>query len=241
MSLSQLKARYTNSILGITWAVINPFLIMGAISFVFVGVLKMQTKGFALFVLSGIFPWMFFAGAVTDATSSILNQQNILRQFSLPREILPLSAVMSNFMNFLIGWLIIYPIFLVFNPAIIFLLPLLPLFLLLQLCFVCGLGLILSILNVFLRDTGQLLGLLLMFWFWVTPIFYTSEMVPEQLRWVCSFNPMTPFISGYREIIFSANVPSMAVMISAAFWALAALTSGLEIFGAAQQKILKRI
>jgi ABC-2 type transport system permease protein len=241
MALKQLKAKYSGSILGISWAIINPLLIMSAITFVFTVIFKTEIKNFSLFVLSGIFPWMFFSSALSDAIFSILNQQNILHQFNLPREIIPLSSILSNFLNFLVGWLIIYPLFFFFNPKIISLLPLLIIVLLLNLFFVCGLGLALSVLNVFFRDIGQLLGVLLMFWFWVTPIFYSVDMIPAKFRWVCSFNPMTPYVVYYREVIFIGNTPNFSTFISSFLWAIFSLTLGLLVFAHLEFKILKQI
>jgi ABC-2 type transport system permease protein len=241
MAIKQLKAKYSGSILGISWAIINPLLIMSAITFVFSAVFKIEIKSFPLFALAGIFPWMFFSSALPEATSSILSQQNILRQFNLPREVLPLSSTLSNFLNFLIGWLIIYPLFLFFNPEIISLLPLLIIVLFLNLIFVCGLGLTLSLLNVFFRDISHLLGVLLMFWFWVTPIFYSVNMIPVSFRWVCSFNPMVPYVVYYREVLFRDNVPNLSIFIGVFVWAIFSLILGLLFFSRLESKLLKRI
>lgn len=214
---------------------------MSAITFVFTTVFKIEIKNFPLFVLSGIFPWLFFSGALSEATSSILSQQNILRQFNLPRETLPLSSILSNFLNFLIGWLIIYPLFLFFNPKIISLLPLLIIVLVLTLLFVSGLGLLLSVLNVFFRDIGQLLAVLLMFWFWITPVFYSPDMVPARFRWICNLNPMTPYVIYYREVIFSGNVPNPSIFINSFLWAFISLIFGLLVFSRLESKLLKQI
>jgi len=241
MAVAQLKAKYAGSILGIFWAIINPLLIMLAISFVFTGVFKIEIKNFPLFALSGIFPWMFFSGALSEAAFSILNQQNVLRQFNLPQEILPLSSILSNFLNFLIGWLVIYPLFLFFNPKIILFLPLLIVVLILNLLFVCGLGLIFSALNVFFRDIGCLLGVLFMFWFWITPVFYSIDMVPIKFHWIYNLNPMTPYIVYYREVVFNARVVSTLIFAGVFFWACVSLISGLLVFSFYESKLLKQI
>ena len=241
MALKSLKAKYSNSILGISWAVVNPILIMLAVTFVFTAVYKITTKDFSLFVLAGIFPWMFFSSALLEASSSLINQQSVLRQFNLPREILPLASVLSNFMNFLIGWLVIYPLFLFFNPKIISLIPLLFIILLLNLIFVCGLGLMLAILNVFFRDLGHLLGVLLMFWFWVTPVFYSLDMVPARFRWICSLNPMSPYTVYYRDVIFNNSIPGSAVFLGVFFWAVLSLVLGFLSFACLEGELLKRI
>jgi ABC-2 type transport system permease protein len=241
MAISQLKTKYAGSILGISWAIINPLLIMSAITFVFTIIFKTEIKNFAFFVLSGIFPWMFFSNALSEAATSILTQQNILRQFNLPREFLPLSSLLSSLLNFLIGWLIIYPLFLFFNPKIILLLPLLIIALLLNFFFVCGLGLILSILNVFFRDIGQLLGVLLMFWFWITPVFYSIDMIPVRFLWICKLNPMAYYIILYQDILFKTEAPSISTFLITLLISLMSFVLGYLFFLKKESILLKRI
>ncbi|MCM8780966.1 MAG: ABC transporter permease [Candidatus Omnitrophica bacterium] len=241
MSLSQLKAKYVDSILGIFLALIGPFLIMSAILLVFGIIFKIGIKDFPLFLLSGIFPWMFFSAALYEATFSIINQKNILHQFNLPIEALPLSSTLSHFFNFLIGWIIAYLIFLFFNPKIILQLPSLIAVLLLNFMFTSGLGMILSVINVFFRDIGQLLGILLTLWFWMTPVFYSIDMVPTQFRWICYLNPMTPYIHFYREVILKGQPPSIFIWLSVSAWALLSVVLGILTFGALESRLLKRI
>lgn len=241
MSLKQLKSKYAVSGLGILLAFINPLLIMLAITFVFSVIFKTEIKNFSLFVLSGLFPWMFFSSALSEATESILNKQSILRQFNIPRETLPLSSIISNFLNFLIGWIAIYPLFVIFNPKIILLLPLFIGILVLSLIFISGLGLLLSVLNVFFRDIGQLLGVFLMFWFWITPVFYSAEMIPQKFRWIADFNPMTPFIVYYQDVIYKAKVPGFSIFMSVFFWTFLTLIFGFWFFARLESKLLKWI
>ena len=240
MAVSQLKVKYSQSLLGLAWAVINPFLIMLAVTFVFVCVFKTDMKDFSRFVLAGIFPWFFFSNAVSEAAFSVLGQKNDLRQFSLPAEIIPLASVLGNFLNFLIGWIFIYPLFLWFKPQIIMLFPFLAVGLFLTLVFVAGVGLLIAILNVYFRDVGQLLSVILMFWFWVTPVFYSVEMVPQKYRWVCDINPMTQFIVFYRGVLFENRVPFLE-LISVAGTAFITLLVGWGVFVSMKQNILKKI
>jgi ABC-2 type transport system permease protein len=241
MSTKQLKIKYSGSVLGIFWAVLNPLLIMVAISFVFNVVFKVGIKDFGLFVLSGILPWMFFSISLSEATFSILNQIQLLRQFNIPKELLPLSSVLANFLNFLLGLIFIFPIFIIFKPKIILLLPFLVIVLLLHLFFTMGLGLMLSVLNIFFRDIGHLLGVLLMFWFWITPIFYSIDMIPTKFRWVCIFNPMTSYVVYYREVIFRCNLPDLSIFIGSFLWAIFSLILGHLVFSRLESKILKQI
>lgn len=241
MALGQLKAKYAASILGISWAIINPLLIMFVISFIFTQILKTEIKNYPIFILAGILPWMFFSNTLTEASTSIISQKNILRQFSLPREILPLSSMLSNFLNFLIGWLIIFPLFVFFNPKILMFLPFLIVVLLLHFVFVCGLGLLFSVLNVFFRDVNHLLGALLMFWFWITPVFYSLDMIPGQFHWIFNINPMTSYIIFYRDVVFEGFIPAPSIWISIILWAIFSCILGFWIFSQFESKILKQI
>ncbi|MFH1504115.1 MAG: ABC transporter permease [Candidatus Omnitrophota bacterium] len=241
IAVKQLKAKYAGSVLGVWLAIINPLLVMLAVTFVFNVIFKLEIENFFLFALAGIFPWLFSSNALCEAAASIVNQQNILRQFNLPREIIPLSSILANFLNFIISWCVIYPLFLFFNSKIIILLPLLAVILVLNFFFICGVGLVLSVLNVFFRDLSHLIGTLLMFWFWVTPVFYSLNMVPEKFRWIYNFNPMAPFIAGYRSVIYAGHLPGFFIFISMFFWVVLSLGSALIFFSYAESKLLKRI
>jgi len=241
MALKQLKAKYAGSLLGIFWVAVNPLLMMLAITFVFAVVFKTEIKNFPLFALSGILPWMFFSGVLSESTPSLLAQRSLLHQFSLPKEIIPLSIALSYLINFLISWVIVYPIFLFEKPSIIALFFLLPLILVLTFIFTSGVSLLFSVINVIFRDLEHLMGTLLMFWFWVTPIFYPVEMIPLNFRWVLNLNPLAVFILFYREIIFYCRVPESATFLGVFFWAFFSLTIGILVSLWFESITLKRI
>ena len=241
ISGKQFKAKYAGSILGFFWVIINPLLMMLVITFVFTAVFKTGVKDFALFVLAGILPWMFFSGALSEATPSLLAQKSVLHQFSLPKEILPLSSVLAYFMNFLISWCLIYPIFVFHNPKIFFLAPWLLVLFLLTYFFTCGIALLFSVVNILFRDLEHLMGILFMFWFWVTPVFYSIEMVPVEFRWVFNFNPMSAFVLCYRDIIFGAKMPDPATFLAVTGWTFSSLFIGLLVSIRLEASALKRI
>lgn len=240
-ALSQFKAKYVGSLLGIFWAALNPLLMMLAVTFVFSIIFKVNIDNFALFALAGIVPWTFFASTVSEMTISLKANKNILRQFNLPKEIIPLSIALANLFNFLVGWLIIYPIFLFFKPTIFFLFPYLIGLILMHFLFICGFGLVLSILHIFLRDVEHLLGVILMLWFWITPIFYSVDMTPLNFRWICEYNPMSFFIMSYRDIVFTGSFPAIITVIVTIFLSLTAMILGLAIFARFESEILKKI
>jgi lipopolysaccharide transport system permease protein len=241
MALKQFKAKYAGSVLGIFWVLINPLLMMLAITFVFTAVFKTEIKDFALFVLSGILPWMFFSGSLSETTPSLSAQKNVLHQFSLPKEIIPLSIVLSCLLNFLMSWVIIYPVFFFRNPGIITMVVLLPVIFILTCIFTSGISLLFSVINVIFRDLEHLISTLLMFWFWVTPIFYPVEMIPGNFRWIFNLNPLSVFILFYRDIIFYCRVPSFATFLAVIIWAFCSFAIGILVSIWFESSALKRI
>lgn len=239
MVLSQFKAKYSGSMLGISWALINPILLALVITFVFKVIFKTGRENFGLFVLSGMLPWIFFSCAVSESSFSIINYRSMLRQFNFPRWILPASSILSNFLNFLVGLAVIIPVFLAVEPKVIFFLPFLFLLLLLNLIFILGIGFVLSIFNVFLRDIGHLVPVVLMLWLWVTPVFYSVDMIPNEWRWIFNFNPMTVFISCFRDVIFYARFPPPSVVFHSFLWAFFSIISGIFLFASLENRILK--
>ena len=240
MAAASLKAKYKGSALGISWALATPLLLMAAITFIFTVVFKTDIKNFHLFVLSGIFPWVFFSSSLTESMSSVLNNRGILRQFNIPIEILPLSTILAHFMNFLIGWIIIYPVFIFTKPHIVLLAPVLIFIIFLYFIFVCGLGLFFSTINVFFRDLEHLSGVLFMFWFWGTPVFYSLDMLPDKFRWVCMLNPLTYFIESFRSILYEAKLPNQFTLTALIALSFIALLAGYLVFLRFEKYFIKK-
>jgi ABC-2 type transport system permease protein len=240
VALAQTKAKHTGNFLGIWVAALNPILIMVAISFVFTKIIRLDIEHFPLFALAGIFPWMFFSGAVSEAAGSIISQQAMMRQFAFPKEYLPLASVLSNFLIFLIGWAIILPIFICYRPEIIKFIPFLALGMIFSFIFVSGIGIGFGVLNVLWRDLGHLLGTLLMFWFWLTPVFYSLEMVPDKVRWICAWNPMTWIVFYYRQVLFFGQIPKWTTFLALSFISILSLMLGLVITIHFEKQLLKK-
>ena len=241
MAKKELKTKYLGSVLGIWWAVITPLLMMGAITFIFTKVLNIGIERFPLFSLAGIIPWFFLSVSLSEVTPSLISKSQLLKQFSFPIEFIPISSVLSNFINFLIGLCFIIPVFIVFQTKVISVLAFLPLILFLHLLFTIGLGLALSCLNIFFRDISHLLGVILIFWFWMTPIFYSLDMVPEQYRWICNLNPMTTYIELYRDVLFKARMPSLDALLVASAIGLGVFCAGYIIFTKKETCFIKRV
>jgi ABC-2 type transport system permease protein len=241
IALKELKAKYTGSVLGVWWAIATPILLTGAISFVFTKVIKIDIENFPLFSLAAILPWFFFSVSLSEATSSLLHNAQLLKQFAFPPESLPIASVLSNFINFIFGLIFILPLFIIFKVKIITVLGFLPIVLILHLLFTCGLALLLSCINIFFRDINHLLGIILMFWFWITPIFYSIDMIPKPYAWVCNLNPMAVYITMYRNILFDARSPLFFTFYNAFFISIATSLLGYWIFYRFEHLLIKRI
>jgi lipopolysaccharide transport system permease protein len=236
----ELKARYRGSVLGFLWSLANPLLLLGVYSFVF-GVLIKPAYGqvsggpYALFVVSGLFPWVWLSTSTLEGSMSLIANSGLIRKAVFPAELLPMVVVLSNLVHFLLALPVIL-VALVANwllggqggglTAALFL----PLVLLLHLPMVAGLALGASALTVHFKDVRDLLANLFTLLFFLTPILYQLDFFGGGLRalgWVVRLNPFTPFTLAYQEVLFYGTVPSpllwaqMAV-VSLLFWGLGA-------------------
>lgn len=241
MSIKRFKMKYSGSMLGVWWAVITPLILAVSINFIFTNVFKVGIENFTLFVLSGIVPWLLFANAINEATESFIVNFSVLRQAIFPREFVPIASIISNFLSFLIGLLILLPFFIISNPKVFSVLPFLLIVLFLYLFFLIGLAMIFSSLNVFFRDMSHLLAIGLMVWFWVTPIFYSLDMLPTSFRWICLSNPVTYYVVSYRLILFEARPLSFLIILILFFISLMSLIVGYMFFLKNENNLLKRI
>lgn len=241
LSLKTLKSKYSGSMLGLWWAIVTPLILAISINIIFTNVFKVEIRNFTLFVLAGIIPWLFFSNTLSEATNSFIINSSLLRQSTFPREIVPVATIFANFLNFIIGFLVLLPLFIIFRIEVILVLPLLLLVLLLHLIFLLGLGIIFSSLNVFSRDVSHFLSIGLMIWFWITPIFYSLDMIKFPYRWVCLLNPMTYYVIFYRDILFEAKIPSLLTVLISLLIAIVFFGGGYLFFLKKESKLLKRI
>ncbi len=241
MVIKNLKAKYVGSAMGISWAIINPLLIMLAVTFVFTQIMQTEIRHFPLLVLSALLPWFFFISSICESTTSMRQHIDMLSQFVIPRETIPISIVLANFINFLFGFVIMMPIFIVFNIEIIKYLWLLPLILLLHFSFTLGISMLFSIVNVYFRDLFQLLNVGVMLWFWLTPIFYSLEMIPQNYRWIIILNPGTCYVDIYRALLYRASSGSIYMWALAIGFSLVSMITGYTLFIKKEADILKYI
>ncbi|MBN2482667.1 MAG: ABC transporter permease [Candidatus Omnitrophica bacterium] len=237
----ELKTKYIGSLLGVWWSVVTPLLIMATVTFIFTKIIKVNIENFSLFSLAGLLPWFFFSVSLSESSVSIIQKAQLLRQYNLPVEFIPLSVVCANFINFVFGLIFIIPIFCLFNIQVTKTLLGLPLVLLAHLFFVAGLGLVVACVNVFVRDLSHLLGTILLFWFWITPIFYSIDMVPDPVRWMYNCNAMVFYIRIYRDILLFGQFPGAHLWGVAIFLGLVTFGAGYLFFLSRKKYFLKEL
>lgn len=245
--IRDLKSRYAGSLIGIVWNVIHPLAMIIIYTLVFSHVTRARLPGatnlysYSIYLCAGLLPWNAFAEVINRSTTVFLDQAWLLKKIRVPKKLLGSSIVLSSFVNFLIG----FSIFLLFllltghYPGRAYLV--LPVLLILQFAFAFGLGLIVSALNVFLRDISQLVSIALQFWFWLTPVVYVGEMLPDGVRGLLLFNPMYHFVRGYHTVILDGIFPPWSLVGIMTLLTLVSLTVGSVIFLRLKDEIVDEV
>jgi ABC-type polysaccharide/polyol phosphate export permease len=239
--VSELKARYKNSLLGFVWSLLNPLAMMMVFTIVF-GVLwpNHRVENYPIFLLCGLLPWNFFTASVIGSSNSVVAQANLIKKVYFPREVLPIAAVLAQLVNFLLALLVLFVALIVFRSHFSPWLWLLPLIILIQTVFAIGIGLILSTLQVFYRDTMMVMEVVMLAWFFLTPIFYNVSQLPAVYRVVgleldvrrlmYILNPMASLINVYRDLLYSGYRTDPDFFIRTTLTALAVLIFGYWFF-----------
>lgn len=233
-----LKVRYKQTLLGASWAILQPFLTMVVFSVFFGGLAKVPSDGvpYPIFSFTALLPWTLFSKAMQDASRSLVASANIISKVYFPRLILPLSSVLAGVVDFLIAFAVLLVMMLFYGISPTANIWTLPLFILLALITAIGVGLWLSALNVMYRDVGYVIPFLTQFWMYLTPIVYPASMIPEQWKFVYALNPLTGVVEGFRwAILGTGEGPGISLLISASI-ALLLTISGLFYFRRMERK-----
>jgi lipopolysaccharide transport system permease protein len=224
--------RFVGSAAGWLWGVIHPLVLLVSWTFVFLYCLHVQlgpgemTQNYPLFLFCGFLPWMLFQETVQRSASSLIEHQNLITKTVFPAEVIPVSVFLSSLVSHLIAlglalaavgiWGRHFSPMVLFLPAYMFFLGL----------FAVGVGWIVSSLNVYLRDTAQVLSVVLTFWFWVTPIFITESHYPQKARILLRLNPLALLVQAYRERLLTSRWPSAREIGVLAVWSIGVFVAG---------------
>jgi lipopolysaccharide transport system permease protein len=222
-----LKARYKNSVFGVLWSLLNPLAMMLVFTLLFTVMGNDSTRQYAIFVLVGLIPWNFFSGSMLSGTTAVTSNSSLIKKVYFPRELLPGSALLSNLVNFAIAFLVLILFLYIFGIGLTVHALWVPAILVTQLIFTLGLVLLLGALNVFYRDVVMILEVVMLAWFFLTPIFYSLELFGETatilgitfnpaqvMRWI---NPMASIVDSYRTVLWGTYGSAGPVAMNPAF------------------------
>ena len=231
-----LRSRYIGSFMGIFWSVIHPIVLLVSYAFVFSVIFGQRplpdsgTTSFWLFLFCSILPWLFFQETLQRSSTIVIDNANLVTKTLFPTEILPLSVMLACVVNHLIGFAILLLILVFAFGKISLLIFFLPIYFLCLMLFTLGLSWLVSSLNVFVRDVSQVLTVILTFWFWFTPIFYSPERFPSNLRFLVQANPLAHVVTGYRDCLLRMRMPDLGVLAILAAASLATFVAGGMFF-----------
>lgn len=231
-----LQARYKGSAIGLFWSVIHPLIMLLLYTFVFSTILKIRlgvaegTEYFAIYLFCGLLPWNAFAEGLSRSTGVILEHANLIKRSVFPSEVLPVYPVISGIVNELIGFGILlaglaltaHP----FTPTML----VLPVVLLFQFALTMGLAWIIAGTTVFIRDLGQMLGVILTLWIFLTPIFYPPSLIPADMRFLLTVNPLYAVVEAYRSLILRGQLPPWGSLAYLALSAVVVFAVGYRAF-----------
>lgn len=239
LALKELRLQYKHSFFGFLWSMLNPLFMLFIYVFAFKYILHNDVPHFTLFLLIAELPWNFFQGGILSSTNSLVNAASLISKVYFPREIIPLSIVASNLFNFIFTLVILtiaYPISHVpFNFNMLYF----PIVLLSQTLFMIAMAIILSVITVVYRDVYHFMQIILMAWFYLTPIVYPLSRVPYPMHAFMYLNPMTDFIVEYRLILFHGMSPNWNIMLGTYVFDLILLIFSLWIFRKLSRNIIE--
>jgi len=217
LSEHRIRVRYKQSMLGVTWAIVQPVALMAIYTMIFSFVAHVQTNGipYPIFVFTGLVPWTFFSTALTAGASALVSHSNLITKVYFPREILPLTYVIAGLFDFLIASSLLAALMVIsrvpVNANILYAVPVI----VIMTMFVTATVLILSATQVRFRDVGLAMPFLLQIWMFATPIVYPMSAVtrlPRPLGWLYRMNPMVGVIESFRRTVLQGLAPDFAIL-----------------------------
>lgn len=232
----EFQARYRNSLFGALWTVLNPLSMIIVYTVIFSHIMRAKLPGvedgmaYSVYLCAGLLTWGLFAEITLRCQNMFLENANLLKKISFPRICLPVIVLLNAGINFAI----IMALFLGFllitgrlpGMALLALIPLVAL----QMLLCAGLGMILGVLNVFFRDVGQFYGIVLQFWFWLTPIVYPISILPEPIQRLLQLNPLTNLMASYQNLFVYGQWPVWSSLLPALVFAVVFCVIGLRLF-----------
>lgn len=224
--------RFVGSAVGWVWGLIHPLVQLAVWTFVFQVCLKQQpppsegTDNYTVFLFAGYLPWMLFQETVLRSATTLVENSNLITKTVFPSEILPVSVFLSSVINHLLSLVLAMLAVLLWVGSIGPMALLIPVYMFLLGLFAVGVSWIVASLQVYLRDTAQVLMVVMTLWFWLTPIFITEDLIPPNLRFLVRFNPLAYLVRAYRDSLISSRPPEISDLLILTAYAVVAFVAG---------------
>jgi lipopolysaccharide transport system permease protein len=239
--LRELHVRYKSSLLGLLWAVLSPLGTVAILHLLFTRIVPLGIPHYAAFIYSALLPWTWFQSAVQTGAGTLIDHRDLVRKPFFPRPLLPAVVTASHFLLYLLALPVLLALLLVegVRPAPILLL--LPVVWLVQAIFALACTTLVAALGALVRDVQHLLGLVLLLWFYLTPIFYDLDRVKSaQARWLL-LNPMAVLVQAHRTIALDGRQPDWAALGACALVGAALLAAALAVFRALEHLVVEEV
>lgn len=232
LTVRNLRVQHKQSVLGYAWLILNPLVYLLTLTFVFSTIFKAPSGGspFILFLSIGLFPWIFFASAIAQATDSVVGAQGLITSVYFPRQFVVISAVLIRLLDFAVGIAIVGGAMIYYQQPLTWHVVWVPVLFGLQFLFVLGMAMPLAALNLFFHDFRFLVAVLLNLWFFLTPIMYSVDIVPAKYRLWYDLNPIARLITAYRAALLDGASPPTGSLIFASMVTLVVLVVGCYLF-----------
>ena len=239
----ELRSRYKGSVLGFMWTFINPLLMLIVYSIIFSRVMKVVVPGcsYTLFLFVGLIPWTYFSTALQQSTTIIVANSNLIKKVYFPRLILPLTVTLTGLINMLITFIIVFAAVVLSRMPVTLLYFYLPLVAIIQTLLVFAFSMIFAAVTVYLRDLEHIMSVAIMAWFYLTPIVYTAEYIPQDIFNLFKMNPMMVLVDSYRDIFLFARIPDFTALTYVLMLAVILLFIGYALYNKLQRRFAEEI
>jgi ABC-2 type transport system permease protein len=230
LALKDLKVRYKRSVLGFLWALLHPALLMLILTIVFSTISRMPIKNYAVFLMSALIPWTFFSQALSYTVESVVGNGDLIKKVYVSKLVFPVAAILANLINLFLSLIpmaiLIAALRFPFHLTWLYV----PVPLLALVMFTLGCGFIGAAANVFYRDVGHIIQIVLSAWFYFTPIIYSLDFVPSKYHWLFRLNPLVYSLNGFRLAIYHGMLPTPQSTAMSLGTGLVALLVGFAVF-----------
>src|SRR5680860_302495 len=258
LTLRELRGRYKRSTLGWTWSLLNPLSTVLVFSIVFKFFLKIEPPvgdpsglhNFALFLLCGLVAWNYLSNSMNASMDALVGNRNLIEKVYFPREVLVVATVLSLLVSLLIELAVLAVILLIVGNMVLPWIPVVLVLVAIQTLFVLGIGLLLSVLNVYFRDVKHLMGIVLQALFYSAPIVYPLSLVPEKaelfgwvfpLRRIYELNPLVTIVGTYRDVLYDLRFPPFNDVAYLLAWSVGLFAVGFWVFNRLEPRLAEEV